>query len=88
LATIRFYGQAASRAYRPSIKTVTTNEGIHEMKIILAIPSTKFPLGQIVMTANAADQLDPADIQQGLTRHAQAIGATSARTTQPKTRFP
>jgi hypothetical protein len=40
------------------------------MKIIIAVPVTKFPLGQIVMTANAAAQLDPADIQQGLTRHA------------------
>jgi hypothetical protein len=40
------------------------------MKIIIVVPVTKFPLGQIVSTANAAAQLDPAAIQHGLTRHA------------------
>jgi hypothetical protein len=37
---------------------------------IIAIRAAKFPLGQIVSTANAAAQLNPADIQEGLSRHA------------------
>lgn len=36
----------------------------------LAIPATKFPLGQIVMTANAASRLDAAAVVEGLRRHA------------------
>ena len=39
------------------------------MLIIVATP-TKFPLGQIAVTANAQAQLDPAAIQDGLRRHA------------------
>jgi hypothetical protein len=38
--------------------------------IVIAIARPKFPLGQIVVTANARDTLDPADVQQGLSRHA------------------
>ena len=38
--------------------------------VIIAIARPKFPLGQIVITANAQSILDPADIQQGLSRHA------------------
>jgi hypothetical protein len=37
---------------------------------ILAISAPKFPLGQIVITANANSLLDQVDVQQGLTRHA------------------
>ncbi len=37
---------------------------------ILTVKSAKFPLGQVVMTANAADQLDPAEVQEALARHA------------------
>jgi hypothetical protein len=40
------------------------------MIMFLAVPASKFPLGEIVMTANAADQLDPTAIQEALTRHA------------------
>ncbi len=38
--------------------------------VVIAIARPKFPLGQIVMTANAKATLDPADVQQGLSRHA------------------
>lgn len=38
--------------------------------IVIAIAEAKFPLGQIVITANAKDQLDPIDVEQGLSRHA------------------
>jgi hypothetical protein len=40
------------------------------MIILFAVSTSKFPLGEIVMTANAADQLDPTTIQEALTRHA------------------
>ena len=39
-------------------------------KTVIAICRPKFPLGQIVITANASATLDPADVQQGLGRHA------------------
>lgn len=35
------------------------------------VPSTRFPLGQIVATANALDILTPLEIAAGLQRHAQ-----------------
>jgi hypothetical protein len=38
--------------------------------IVIAIARAKFPLGQTVITANAQATLDPADVQQGLSRHA------------------
>jgi hypothetical protein len=38
--------------------------------VVIAIARPKFPLGQIVITANAQAQLDPPDVQQGLSRHA------------------
>ena len=38
--------------------------------VVIAIARPKFPLGQIVITANAQAKLDPADVQQGLSRHA------------------
>ena len=38
--------------------------------ILIALTTAKFPLGQIVMTANASGQLAAEDIQQALTRHA------------------
>jgi len=34
------------------------------------INAAKFPLGQIVITMNAKARLDPASVQQGLSRHA------------------
>ena len=37
--------------------------------VIIAIPRPRFSLGQIVITANAQTNLDPADVQQGLSRH-------------------
>jgi len=41
------------------------------MKInILTIRAEKFPLGQVVITANAADQLDSQAVNEGLIRHA------------------
>jgi hypothetical protein len=36
----------------------------------LSIPATTFPLGQIVITANAADMLDAVAVHDGLRRHA------------------
>jgi hypothetical protein len=38
--------------------------------IVIAIAHPKFPLGQTVITSNAQAQLDPADVQQGISRHA------------------
>ena len=38
--------------------------------VVIAIARSKFPLGQVVITANARQQLDPADVEQGLSRHA------------------
>jgi len=38
--------------------------------VVLTIARPKFPLGEIVITANAQVSLDPADVQQGLSRHA------------------
>src|SRR4051794_2633423 len=38
--------------------------------LILTIPQTKFPLGQIVITANANAQLDSQAVNEGLIRHA------------------
>ena len=38
--------------------------------ILIALTTAKFPLGQIVMTANASGQLPAEDIQNALTRHA------------------
>jgi hypothetical protein len=38
--------------------------------LIIALRTAKFPLGQIVITANAAGQLTAEDIEKGLTRHA------------------
>jgi hypothetical protein len=37
---------------------------------VIAIARPKFPLGLVVITANAQTILDPADIQQGISRHA------------------
>jgi hypothetical protein len=38
--------------------------------MLIALATAKFPLGQIVMTANASRQLAAEDIQKALTRHA------------------
>jgi hypothetical protein len=38
--------------------------------LVIALNTLKFPLGQVVITANAQGTLDPADVQQGLSRHA------------------
>jgi hypothetical protein len=38
--------------------------------VVIAIARPKFPLGQIVITATAQARLDPADVQQGLSRQA------------------
>lgn len=38
--------------------------------IVIALETAKFPLGQIVITANARNQLDAIDVEQGLARHA------------------
>ncbi len=37
--------------------------------VVIAIARPKFALGQIVITATAQATLDPADVQQGLSRH-------------------
>lgn len=38
--------------------------------MLITIESARFPLGQIVVTANAKARLDSAGIEQGLGRHA------------------
>jgi hypothetical protein len=38
--------------------------------IVIALKHLKFPLGQIVITANAEATLDPDDVQEALSRHA------------------
>ena len=38
--------------------------------LILTIPQTKFPLGQIVITATATGQLDSQAVNEALIRHA------------------
>ena len=38
--------------------------------IVLTIPKSKFPLGQVVITANAQAQLDSVAVSEGLSRHA------------------
>jgi hypothetical protein len=38
--------------------------------LVIALNTLKFPLGQVVITPNAQGTLDPADVQQGLSRHA------------------
>ena len=40
------------------------------INIVFAIPSPKFPLGDIVITANAASRLDSVAVHEGLRRHA------------------
>ena len=40
------------------------------VKIIIVVPATKFPLGQIVITTNADAHLAPATVQEALSRHA------------------
>ena len=40
------------------------------IKLFMAVPATKFPLGQIVMTANASGRLDAIAVNDGLRRHA------------------
>ncbi len=38
--------------------------------IVIAMPKTKFPLGQVVITANAQAKLDSQAVSDGLSRHA------------------
>jgi hypothetical protein len=38
--------------------------------VVIALARPKFPLGQVVITANAHATLDAADVEQGLSRHA------------------
>jgi hypothetical protein len=38
--------------------------------VVIAIPRSGFPLGQLVITNNAQATLDPDDVQIGLARHA------------------
>jgi hypothetical protein len=40
------------------------------LKLFLAVPNAKFPLGQIVITRNAADRLDAVAVAESLRRHA------------------
>lgn len=40
------------------------------IKLFMAVPATKFPLGQIVITANASGRLDAVAVIDGLRRHA------------------
>src|SRR5262245_7340529 len=40
------------------------------VKLLIAIPAAKFPLGQIVITANAASRLDAVAVEKAVRRHA------------------
>lgn len=42
----------------------------HYVNLPVAIPATRFPLGRIVMTANAADRLPAVEVEKALHRHA------------------
>jgi hypothetical protein len=42
----------------------------HYVPLPLAVPAAKFPLGRIVMTANAGQQLAATAVVEGLKRHA------------------
>jgi hypothetical protein len=42
----------------------------HFVSLPLVLPETKFPLGRIVMTRNAALRLDAMTVSEGLRRHA------------------
>jgi hypothetical protein len=42
----------------------------HYVKLPISIPATRFPLGRIVMTANASGQLNAVEVEKGLRRHA------------------
>ena len=49
--------------------------GVTDMTtVVIAIARPKFPLGQIVITANAQAQLDPADVQQGCSPRRRRLG--------------
>ena len=39
------------------------------MKMIIVTANPKFPLGQLVITANAQAQLEPETVQRAITRH-------------------
>jgi hypothetical protein len=53
----------------PNIIKVDVPDG-EFIDLALHIPAPKFPLGKIVITANAADQLDRQAVNEGLRRHA------------------
>ena len=38
--------------------------------LVIAVSEALFPLGQLVITANAKARLNPINVQQGLSRHA------------------
>jgi hypothetical protein len=40
------------------------------LKIIVAIATPRFSLGQVVITANAYHKLNPPDVHEGIRRHA------------------
>lgn len=42
----------------------------HYIPLPLAVPAVKFPLGRVVMTANAGQQLAAMAVVEGLKRHA------------------
>jgi hypothetical protein len=54
-----------------SDSTVNTNAPDYDfVKLVIAVTKTKFPLGQILMTANAAAQLDAVTVIESVNRHA------------------
>jgi hypothetical protein len=42
---------------------------LNQRKFIMAVQCASFPLGIVVITPNALDQILPADVQRGLHRH-------------------
>ena len=45
----------------------------------MAVQCASFPMGVVVITPNALDQLTPADVQLGLQRHQRVTGVIWAR---------
>jgi hypothetical protein len=61
----------AGRRPAGDVATCLTAYGVNEMiKVIFALNTSKFPLGQMVITANASSQLDHAVVHDALRRHA------------------
>lgn len=62
------YGRTASALIEAGKVRPPTTGG--RPVVVVAVAKPRFPLGQIVITASAADRLHPIAVQEGLRRHA------------------